>query len=211
MSCDAERIAEHIRFLKRRILGNEVVHHQTLPARPARIVRDLAGLPPAMARILEIARIPALYTHQAEGIQKVLEGQHLAIATPTASGKTLVYNAPVLTTLLDDPEAHALYVFPLKALEQDQFDELNGLMQGLGGTLKAAIYDGDTTSPSPSANSHQAAAGAVHHAGHAALGHPRLPRGLGRLLRSSCATWSSTSCTRTAACLAPTSCTCFAA
>ena len=77
---------------------------QTLPTRPARLVRDLAGLPPAMARILEIVRIPALYTHQAEGIQKVLAGQHLAIATPTASGKTLVYNAPVLTTLLDDPE-----------------------------------------------------------------------------------------------------------
>ena len=146
MISDAESIAEHIRFLKRRILGNEVVHHQTLPARPARLVRDLAGLPPAMARILEIARIPALYTHQAEGIQKVLEGQHVAIATPTASGKTLVYNAPVLATLLDDPEAHALYIFPLKALEQDQFDELSGLMQGLGGELKAAIYDGDTTS-----------------------------------------------------------------
>ena len=145
MISDAESIAEHIRFLKRRILGNEVVHHQTLPARPARLVRDLAGLPSAMARILEIARIPALYTHQAEGIQKVLEGQHVAIATPTASGKTLVYNAPVLSTLLDDPEAHALYIFPLKALEQDQFDELSGLMQGLGGELKAAIYDGDTT------------------------------------------------------------------
>ena len=142
--CDAEGLAEHIRFLKRRILGDEVVHHQTLPARPARLVRDVSGLPPALARILKIARIPALYTHQAEGIQKVLAGQHLALATPTASGKTLVYNAPVLATLLDDPEAHALYIFPLKALEQDQFDELNGLMQGLGGTLKAAIYDGDT-------------------------------------------------------------------
>ena len=144
MICDAEGLAEHIRFLKRRILGDEVVHHQTLPARPARLVRDVSGLPPALARILKIARIPALYTHQAEGIQKVLAGQHLALATPTASGKTLVYNAPVLATLLDDPDAHALYIFPLKALEQDQFDELNGLMQGLGGTLKAAIYDGDT-------------------------------------------------------------------
>ena len=142
--CDAEGLAEHIRFLKRRILGDEVVHHQTLPARPARLVRDVSGLPPALARILKIARIPALYTHQAEGIQKVLAGQHLALATPTASGKTLVYNAPVLATLLDDPDAHALYIFPLKALEQDQFDELNGLMLGLGGTLKAAIYDGDT-------------------------------------------------------------------
>ena len=154
MISDAESIAEHIRFLKRRILGNEVVHHQTLPSRPARLVRDLAGLPPAMARILEIARIPALYTHQAEGIQKVLEGQHLAIATPTASGKTLVYNAPVLSTLLDDPEAHALYVFPLKALEQDQFDELNGLMQGLGGTLKAAHLRRRYHGPPPPANSH---------------------------------------------------------
>ena len=68
MVCDTESIAEHIRFLKRHILGNEVAHHATLPARSARLVRDLSGLPPAMARILEIARIPALYTHQAEGI-----------------------------------------------------------------------------------------------------------------------------------------------
>ena len=183
MICDAESIAEHIRFLKRRILGNEVVHHETLPVRPARLVRDLAGLPPAMARILEIARIPALYTHQAEGIQKVLEGQHVAIATPTASGKTLVYNAPVLTTLLDEPEAHALYIFPLKALEQDQFDELSGLMQGLGGNAESGHLRRRYHEPSPSANSHQAAAGAVHHAGHAALGHPRFPRGLGRFFR----------------------------
>jgi len=140
-----ESIADYLDYLKRRVLGNFVVHHETIPSRPERLVHDLSHLPPAIGDILKIADIPALYTHQAEGIEKILQNQHLAIATPTASGKTLVYNAPVLSTLLDDPQAHALYIFPLKALEQDQFEELKGLMNGLGGQLSVEIYDGDTS------------------------------------------------------------------
>ena len=97
-----------------------------------------------MANILQAAAIPALYTHQAEGIAQALAGEHVAIATPTASGKTLIYNIPVLTTLLTQPQAHALYIFPLKALEQDQYDELRTLMQRLGSDLTVDVYDGDT-------------------------------------------------------------------
>jgi DEAD/DEAH box helicase domain-containing protein len=142
---DSESIVDYLNYLKRRVLGNFVVHHETIPARPERLVHDLSHLPPVIPDILKVAEIPALYTHQAEGIEKVLQGQHVAVATPTASGKTMIYNVPVLTTLLDDPQAHALYIFPLKALEQDQFEELKGLMQGLGGELAVEIYDGDTT------------------------------------------------------------------
>ena len=142
---DPETILDYLNYLKRRVLGNFVVHHETIPARPEQLVHDLSHLPPAVDDLLKIAQIPALYTHQVEGIEKVLQGQHVAIATPTASGKTMVYNIPVLTTLLDNPTAHALYIFPLKALEQDQFEEIQRLMDGLEGEFTVDIYDGDTT------------------------------------------------------------------
>ena len=60
-----------------------------------------------------------------------LNGDNVVISTPTASGKTLVYNVPVIAALLENPDAHALYIFPLKALEQDQHDELRTLMERL--------------------------------------------------------------------------------
>jgi DEAD/DEAH box helicase domain-containing protein len=142
----SEAITSYLDFLKRRVLGRAMVHHETIPARPHRLTEALGHLPPAVSDILNAANITALYTHQAEGIKHVLAGRHVVIATPTASGKTLVYNIPVLTTLLQDRSSHALYLFPLKALEQDQYDELYTLMAKLGSGLSAAIYDGDTPS-----------------------------------------------------------------
>jgi DEAD/DEAH box helicase domain-containing protein len=130
--------------LKRHALGNCVVHHETMPARAPQTVTDLSRFPPEVAAVLKAAAIPALYTHQAEGVAQALAGRHVVIATPTASGKTLVYNTPVITTLLQDRSAHALYIFPLKALEQDQYDDLHTLMARLGSDLTVGIYDGDT-------------------------------------------------------------------
>ena len=123
-------VSDFLLYLRRQVLGNYVVHQETLPPRPARRVEDLSDFPPVVPRILEAAGIPALYTHQAEGIGKVLAGQNVAVATPTASGKTLVYNVPVVARLLEDPGRRALYIFPLKALEQDQLDELRGCWTG---------------------------------------------------------------------------------
>jgi DEAD/DEAH box helicase domain-containing protein len=117
-----------------------------IPERTAQFAGDLSHLPPVVPQILKAAGIPKLYTHQVDGIEHVLAGHHVVIATPTASGKTMVYNIPVLTTLLQDPDARALYIFPLKALEQDQFDEINALMTRMNTSLSAAIYDGDTPS-----------------------------------------------------------------
>jgi DEAD/DEAH box helicase domain-containing protein len=141
---DTDSIATYLDFLQRHVLGNAIVHHETIPARPAQYVTDPLCLPPVVPHILRAAAIPALYTHQAEGIAQVLAGRHVAIATPTASGKTLMYNVPVLATLLAQQPAHALYIFPLKALEQDQYDELRGLLHRLGAGLTVDIYDGDT-------------------------------------------------------------------
>jgi len=139
-----ESVSAFLAYLKKRVLGSSIVHQQTIPPRPERLVTELDDFPPAVSQILKTAGIPALYTHQAEGIEKVLSGDSVVIATPTASGKTLVYNVPVITSLLADPTGHALYIFPLKALEQDQFDELHTLLEGMSCGLTVDIYDGDT-------------------------------------------------------------------
>ena len=139
-------ITDYLNMLKRYVLGRYLIHHETIPERAAQYAGDLSHLSPVLPQILKTAGIPRLYTHQAEGIEHVLAGRNVVIATPTASGKTMVYNIPVLTTLLQNPDAHALYIFPLKALEQDQFDELHALMTRMHTGLSVAIYDGDTPS-----------------------------------------------------------------
>jgi DEAD/DEAH box helicase domain-containing protein len=92
--------------------------------------------------------ITQLYTHQADALAHTLAGRNVVIVTPTASGKTLCYNAPVLDAVLRDPSARALYLFPTKALAQDQLAELQGLAERLAEQSHADVgvftYDGDT-------------------------------------------------------------------
>ena len=130
--------------LNRRVLGTSIVHQEALLATPAQLVHDVSHLGPQVERILRAARIPALYSHQEEAIRLIQQGRDVVVATPTASGKTLIYNAAVLSSMLQDPCGCALYVFPLKALEQDQLDELRTLLERLHCGLRAEIYDGDT-------------------------------------------------------------------
>ena len=86
-----------------------------------------------------------LYSHQAEAIELVRKGKNVLVATPTASGKTLIFNLPVLEEILRNPDTRALYLFPLKALEQDQMKGLTAWLRVLGNkTIAAEIYDGDT-------------------------------------------------------------------
>lgn len=84
------------------------------------------------------------YLHQAQAIDSVLEGQDVVIVTPTASGKTLCYNLPVADSIVHDLNSRALYLFPTKALAQDQLKELNELSDKLDGIIKTFTYDGDT-------------------------------------------------------------------
>ena len=87
------------------------------------------------------------YTHQAEAMTHALEGRHVVVVTPTASGKTLCYNVPVLSTILAEPSARALYLFPTKALAQDQLAELHELadrLRAYGEEIGTFTYDGDT-------------------------------------------------------------------
>jgi len=105
-------------------------------------------LDPRLVAALEKRGLRQLYSHQAEAYQRVAAGEHVVVTTPTASGKTLCYNLPVLDAILKDPAARALYLFPTKALAQDQMAELHELMALVSAAGGEAIgvhtYDGDT-------------------------------------------------------------------
>jgi DEAD/DEAH box helicase domain-containing protein len=99
---------------------------------------------PDLQALLRRRGIAKLYSHQAAALRAVQAGEDLVVVTPTASGKTLCYNLPVLQTLLEDEEARALYLFPTKALAQDQVAELVAWSEELGNRIKTYTYDGDT-------------------------------------------------------------------
>jgi DEAD/DEAH box helicase domain-containing protein len=119
-----------------------------LPARQAQFVPFPAAVDPRLREVLRERGIDQLYTHQAAAVELALAGRHVVVTTPTASGKTLCYNAPVLNRVLADPAARALYLFPTKALAQDQLAELHGLGDQLsrraGAEIGVFTYDGDT-------------------------------------------------------------------
>jgi len=93
---------------------------ERLPAREACTAPFPASLDRRLVTALQSRGIESLYTHQAHAIEAVARGEHIAVVTATASGKTLCYNLPVLDTLLRNPSTTALYLFPTKALAQDQ-------------------------------------------------------------------------------------------
>ncbi|NHZ45742.1 DEAD/DEAH box helicase [Nitratidesulfovibrio liaohensis] len=127
--------------------GRQVTHHRALPAREAAHAPNRRPWPKAVRDILARNGIDDLYTHQARATDLIRAGRHVVVATPTASGKTYVYNLPVLERFLSDPDARALYLFPLKALAQDQLSTFTGLTAAWPADARprAAIYDGDTT------------------------------------------------------------------
>jgi DEAD/DEAH box helicase domain-containing protein len=119
-----------------------------LPEAPARYAPFPDALDPRLKGALATRGISQLYTHQAASIDHALAGRNVVVITPTASGKTLCYNAPVLHAILQDPSSRALYLFPTKALAQDQLAELQALCESLhqasGDQIGVFTYDGDT-------------------------------------------------------------------
>jgi DEAD/DEAH box helicase domain-containing protein len=113
------------------------------PARPPLLVPFPSSLDRRLVAALRAKGIEQLYSHQGEAWDRVAKGQHVVVVTPTASGKTLCYNLPVLQALLEHSEARVLYLFPTKALAQDQLAELTVLAQALP-ELRMFTYDGDT-------------------------------------------------------------------
>jgi DEAD/DEAH box helicase domain-containing protein len=138
-----------------------IVVNRLIPAAEGFYVPFPSGLSQQISAALRSRGITALYTHQAEVWEKVKERRNVIVVTPTASGKTLCYNLPVLQALLEDTEGRALYLFPTKALSQDQQSELNGLVESNAADssavpekaalpdtarlpIKVVTYDGDT-------------------------------------------------------------------
>ncbi|NWF52406.1 MAG: DEAD/DEAH box helicase, partial [Nitrospirae bacterium] len=136
---------------------------------------ELRYIPPLKARyekviihqrlrdVLRKRGIERFFSHQVEAIDLIRKGENIVVMTPTASGKSLIYNIPVIESVIENPANKALYIFPLKGLEQDQVRNLNGILEDIGlhlplvkveaeGNIKrglsimpAEIYDGDTT------------------------------------------------------------------
>lgn len=141
------RVKEYVEALSAsKVLGHRIVYQRVFPAKPQSLCA-IGGLRSRhIKQILEANHIPYLYSHQMRAVRSIRSGRHVVVATPTASGKTLIYNLPVMEKMLIAPDARALYVFPLKALAQDQmrtFEQMVDACDSPG--LSAAIYDGDTT------------------------------------------------------------------
>jgi DEAD/DEAH box helicase domain-containing protein len=115
-----------------------------IPAREAQWADFPAWVHPDLAAAYAAKNIRRLYTHQAAAAESVHAGKNVVIVTPTASGKTLCYNLPVLNSILENSDTRALYLFPTKALAQDQLAELHDLNQRLDDRFGVFTYDGDT-------------------------------------------------------------------
>jgi DEAD/DEAH box helicase domain-containing protein len=121
-----------------------VTAHRVLEPRPPRHAPWPEGLDPRLMQALRSRGVEALYTHQAQSVEAIRAGRNVCVVTPTASGKTLCYNLPVLDAVARDPATRALYLFPTKALAADQLVELRALADAAELDLKTHTYDGDT-------------------------------------------------------------------
>jgi DEAD/DEAH box helicase domain-containing protein len=132
-------------------------------ARPAQLALFPACVDAKIVDVLSRRGIQSLYTHQASCIAAVAESRDVVVVTPTASGKTMCYNIPVLSEILKNPDARALYLFPTKALSADQVAELYDLVTLMGEDIKTYTYDGDTPN---------SARRAIRQAGHVVVTNP---------------------------------------
>jgi DEAD/DEAH box helicase domain-containing protein len=137
------------------------LHHT--PAREAQWETMPEWVRSELAAAYRSKNVQQLYSHQARAITAVHEGRNTVVVTPTASGKTLCYNLPILNSVIENPDVRALYLFPTKALAQDQLAELHGLGQRLENQFGVFTYDGDTPSD---------ARAAIRERGHIVLTNP---------------------------------------
>ncbi|MGI6174072.1 MAG: DEAD/DEAH box helicase [Christensenellales bacterium] len=134
-----------------------------IPAREAKYAEIPEYIDARIRGVLQKRGIYRLYSHQRQALDAAHRGQDLVVVTPTASGKTMCYNLPVLTEILEHPESRALYLFPTKALSGDQVSELYSMITELNADIKAFTYDGDTPT---------AARTAIRQAGHVVVTNP---------------------------------------
>jgi DEAD/DEAH box helicase domain-containing protein len=125
---------------------DQIAHVERLPARPASFASLETPLPAELEERLRLQGIERLYSHQAEAVNAAMRGENVTIVTATASGKTLCYNLPVLSSILQDHRSRAIYLFPTKALAQDQLGKLSELAppHAFEKTVGFGTFDGDT-------------------------------------------------------------------
>lgn len=140
-----------------------VTHWHQSRAREARYAPWPGGIHPKVLAAVAREGITRPYTHQAQAIALAEQGKDLCVVTPTASGKTLCYNVPILNAILADQDTRALYLFPTKALSQDQVASLYSLITAMEVDIKTYTYDGDTPA---------AARKAIRQAGHVVVTNP---------------------------------------
>ncbi len=153
----ADQLRKDPRFME------NVTRWEVMPARPARTADFPESVDGKIRETLAKRGIHALYTHQAQSLAATERGEDVTVVTPTASGKTLCYNLPVLSAILKNPDARALYLFPTKALSADQVSELYEMIETMGADIKTYTYDGDTPA---------AARKAIRQAGHIVVTNP---------------------------------------
>lgn len=160
----ASSVSETIELLRNtpEIRENITLWH-TIPPREAQYAAFPEMMDLRLQEALRARGIERLYTHQSAAFRTAEEGRHVVAVTPTASGKTLCYNLPVLQKILADDSARALYLFPTKALAQDQVAELQEFVNLMGADVKTHTYDGDTP---PSVRT------AIRNAGHIVVTNP---------------------------------------
>ena len=157
-------LIEHIEKLKNNpAFMKNVTSWQVVPERKVRYGEFPEDLDPRVKQTLHERGIDRPYIHQSRAIAAALAGQDFVVVTPTASGKTLCYNVPVLDSILKDESARALYLFPTKALSSDQVAELYSMIERIGADVKAYTYDGDTPASARSA---------IRQAGHVVVTNP---------------------------------------
>src|SRR5213592_2806604 len=140
-----------------------VTRWERIPPRRASYAEFPAWLDGRISATLRRRGILSLYSHQADALETTHAGKHTVVVTPTASGKTLCYDLPVIDAIAKDPTARALYIFPTKALAQDQLAELMRLAKDVDIDLKTYTYDGDTP---------PAVRAAIRSAGHVVITNP---------------------------------------
>lgn len=145
-----------------RIMGN-ITNWVEVPAKEAVYSEFPDFLDERIKEALKRRGIHRMYSHQASAISEVNAGKNVVVVTPTASGKTMCYNIPVLDAIIKDEESRAIFLFPTKALSQDQVAELHELITDAGVDVKTYTYDGDTP---------QSARRAIRQAGHIVVTNP---------------------------------------
>jgi len=148
MSTSALSIAETLqKLLDHEKLGREIVYNHALPGQKARYAELAEPLPDRLREALASTGVERLFSHQAEGVDAVRRGESVLVTTPTASGKSLIFHLPPLIEAIEGGPGRGLFLFPLKALGQDQRAKFDALARASGlteGEARAAIYDGDT-------------------------------------------------------------------